>query len=1187
MASLWRGAHSRQGARSPMVGIPVKSGSPDDDARLLERPGTFLADVTRTSEPEPATPKLAPADVDLGSVPQLRDPARYRILGEHGRGGLGRVSRAHDRELGRDIAIMELLARGDLSEVRFLREALITARLEHPGIVPVHEAGRWPDGTPFYAMKLVSGRSLRDLIAERTTVDARIALLHHVIAVADAIAYAHDRHIIHRDLKPANVIVGEFGETIVIDWGLAKDLSASEDSGDRGSVPRPHRDDDLTAAGSVLGTPAYMAPEQERGEPVDQRADVFAIGAMLWELCALQKVPPADPELRHRILRTAGIDRDLATIVDKALAPDPARRYPHAGALAADLKAFKSGARIAARSYSLPALLARWIRRHRALSVSIVAAVALTATAGGLHFHEVAAERDRADDAKQLAESRLTLAYVERGRLALLDGNLTESAIVLGHAVARGSSTPAIDFMVARATQPLLREQLHLTSTKGRILWAAFSPDGRQIAATDEAGALVWAADTGKLLFTLPHGDTTYQGEYSADGAQLATASADGTVKLWDTATGAPIRVLRAAQPGPRPLRYHGIAVAPDGRWIAAVARSDSLHDAVANVWDGRTGAAIAQFLIPAERACIPSITHSRDGEWLAVSGGDDVEVFDTRRWKLGRRFAGPGTRSFQFDRAGRNLAVARNDGDVSIWDLASGDRVAQFEGDGRVDPGRVGAERVAMSPDGTYLLITGKDGPPRLWSITTHQWLPFKSQLSLTASAEFDPTSRLVVTSGGGGRIEISDVATGVVVATLGGTQRFITSASFDRSSRRVIAASQDGTVTVWDATPLYQRWASPPIDPECIAFPGLDEDRAFIAVDCGRHGTYVWDTAHDRLVGRLPGATDPRGDFQAASPVVSAAGDRAAIAVGNTVAVYDLPSLQVARTITHADSVTAVAFAPDGHDLISASGDGGVLVTRDGREPLALRSVAGGVDAVGFWPGGRVVVASPGAGPQAVGGRLLVYDAARDALLAEHSVPIRVRAFQMSPNHHRMIMIAAVTTSTPPVLWDVEHDHFVRRLVGHKFGVFSARFVHDGRQILTAGSDGFPRLWDSASGLLEKTFLGTSGYLADAAMSPDGLTVVGGSGTGMLQFWDVASGALVWSLRAHAMAINGLHFEGCDLVTRSVVGEVARWRLPTPPSAAAIQRLLACLPLRLDEATGGLVEQKPCERPAASAAR
>ena len=255
----------------------------------------IATDPTRTSQPT-----CAPSVATLGGVamaPQLRNPTRYRVLGEHGRGGLGRVSRAHDLELGRDIAIKELLSRNHVSEVRFLREALITARLEHPSIVPIYEAGRWPDGTPFYAMKLVAGRSLRDLLAERTTVDERISLLHQIIAVADAIAYAHGRNIIHRDLKPSNVIVGDFGETIVIDWGLAKDLSATEETTVGGGPFRDVHDDGLTSAGTILGTPAYMAPEQARGERVDQRADVYAIGTMLWELCSDQR--SRDDHVQH------------------------------------------------------------------------------------------------------------------------------------------------------------------------------------------------------------------------------------------------------------------------------------------------------------------------------------------------------------------------------------------------------------------------------------------------------------------------------------------------------------------------------------------------------------------------------------------------------------------------------------------------------------------------------------------------------------------------------------------------------------------------------------------------------------------------------------------------------------------------------------------------------------------------
>jgi serine/threonine protein kinase len=152
-----------------MLAPTVKLGG-NEDPFATQPAAPSSADPTRTSEPLPEPPRPEPGAAPLESrrsrpTPQ-RDPERYLIIGEHGRGGLGRVSRAHDQDLGRDIAIKELISRGHVSELRFLREALITARLEHPGIVPIYEAGRWPDGTPFYAMKLVAGRPLRDLIAE-------------------------------------------------------------------------------------------------------------------------------------------------------------------------------------------------------------------------------------------------------------------------------------------------------------------------------------------------------------------------------------------------------------------------------------------------------------------------------------------------------------------------------------------------------------------------------------------------------------------------------------------------------------------------------------------------------------------------------------------------------------------------------------------------------------------------------------------------------------------------------------------------------------------------------------------------------------------------------------------------------------------------------------------------------------
>src|ERR1044071_362105 len=251
---------------------------PDRTETLVPR-ATAKIDATATTLPVEGSARGDVDDIDAD------DPDRYEQVAEHGRGGLGRVVRAVDKRLGRTVAVKELLRRGDSNEARFMREALITARLEPPGTVPVHEAGRCPNGDPYYVMKLVEGRTLKEQIGTLPTLRERLGLLAHALAAAAAVGYARSQGVIHRDLKPSNVIVGEFGETVVVDWGLARDR--------RRDIAEPC-DELLTASGSgastvwgrVAGPPPYMSPEQPRGALVAERADVYALGAVLYELLA-------------------------------------------------------------------------------------------------------------------------------------------------------------------------------------------------------------------------------------------------------------------------------------------------------------------------------------------------------------------------------------------------------------------------------------------------------------------------------------------------------------------------------------------------------------------------------------------------------------------------------------------------------------------------------------------------------------------------------------------------------------------------------------------------------------------------------------------------------------------------------------------------------------------------------------
>jgi eukaryotic-like serine/threonine-protein kinase len=280
------------------------------------------------------------------AIRRLRDAAdapdvtgtKYEILERLGQGGMGTVYRAHDRELHRDVALKVVRlpeASPDIA-ARMLREAHTLARLEHPGIVPIHDVGTLPDGRAFYAMKLVRGAPLDALppapLAERFRIIQRLC---------EAVAFAHAHGVIHRDLKPQNVMVGPFGEVLVMDWGVAKVLDARTSLGTATHGASSGDESPTTGHGVVLGTPGYMAPEQAAGEPglVDARADVYAIGAILRDLVA-SALPDDGSE---RPARRRDLPRPLRAIIAKAMAEDPAQRYSDALALARDAGAFASG----------------------------------------------------------------------------------------------------------------------------------------------------------------------------------------------------------------------------------------------------------------------------------------------------------------------------------------------------------------------------------------------------------------------------------------------------------------------------------------------------------------------------------------------------------------------------------------------------------------------------------------------------------------------------------------------------------------------------------------------------------------------------------------------------------------------------------------------------------------------------
>ena len=326
---------------------------------------------------------------DAADAPDLTG-TKYEVLDRIGQGGMGTVYRARDRELGRDVALKVIRLPEGSPDVaaRMLREARTLAQLEHPGIVPVHDVGTSPDGRAFYAMKLVRGSPLDALPASPVAERLRI-----VERICEAVAFAHAHGVIHRDLKPQNVMVGPFGEVLVMDWGVAKltgdggsslGVAAVASEAARSASP-------TTGHGVVLGTPGYMAPEQAAGDPalVDARVDVYAIGAILRDLCAdgesddTEHTPnkPAKPGKPT----AAGAPRPLRAIIDKAMATDAANRYQDVTSLARDVAAFRAGEPISAYRENLLERTQRIISRYRT-PILLVLAYLVMRTALALFF---------------------------------------------------------------------------------------------------------------------------------------------------------------------------------------------------------------------------------------------------------------------------------------------------------------------------------------------------------------------------------------------------------------------------------------------------------------------------------------------------------------------------------------------------------------------------------------------------------------------------------------------------------------------------------------------------------------------------------------------------------------------------------------------------------------------------------
>lgn len=1135
-----------------VAGLPPKAFEPieaEADRLIEEAGGDAWVALTRKGGLNPsihlALGKSAPevsvalTRVDAGARAPLRTvPAdRYEAFEVAGEGGMGVVYVAVDTEMNRRVALK--MVRPDVGshgshttpatpmsatrpeddadanqafnelKARFLQEAWITGGLEHPGVVPVHELGQTPHGIPYYTMRFVRGkRTLAEAIDDLAgaPVTDRLALLEPFLKLCDTVRYAHSKGVVHRDLKPTNVALGEFGEVILLDWGLAKLAGQSDDAAHRWQerVRDLRAATDLETAFSAVGTPGYMSPEAALGRlaEVDEQSDVYSLGVILYRILTgsqpfaftsyaeyVDQLGREEPAAARSV--APGVARDLSDLCAQCLARDRAKRPADVEALAAALRAWQTASVVDrevdgllrdARAALAGAEESQGQTRLQQVERAVVAlarvakrrpddetAATLGRRADALRERGIG-ERGRAARRRLLlrlgsaalvliavagflvaaeisreraeAERRLLESLEESGRTLLLAGHPLRAAPYLAAAYERGKQDPVLRLLLREACRPL----------------------DAQLATFEHPGET--PASVSSLAI-------------SPDGGLLAATYWDQVVRLCDPRSGTQVRVIQGHTGNVRCAAF-----SPDGARLATASSDRSV-----GLWDVETGRALRSFR--GHESSVLSVTWSPDGETLASAEWDGT----ARLWDVGtgmERWAidhpAEVIHGVGFRPRGSSLSAVGNAPVVWLWDLDTRKRERVLEGH---------TNRVTdtdFSPDGRLLASASEDRTARIWDLDTGKVLrTLEGHTDAVTSIAFSPDGRTIASGSCDLSIRLWEASTGRCLGALHGHSGNVGSLAWDPAGARLYSGSGDTSIKVWDAS-TGRDDARLEGHTDLVQTAAFNPDGSRIVTTSSDGTAKLWETGTLRELHTLAGHAG------AVSGAAFSPGGECVATCGadGTVRLWDSATGRERTVLAgHGDHVWSVAWSPNGKVLASAHYGGFTRLwdTESGRETLTIEGSKhvsfGGQFAVAFSPDGRML---------ATGGRdftVRLYDVAtgrEQALLEGHMAPVYSVAFSGDGSK-----LLTASQDRMAKLWSLETRREIATFEGHTFHVWSAEFSPDETMIVTASYDGTVRMWDVATGRELTTITGHADthrrdvdHAVTAVFSPDGRQVL-----------------------------------------------------------------------------------------------